>query len=100
MGDFIDELEALLKKDGGASLRALEGMVRERFGGEAQVSKSLINYYLLRKTIPSYTAMYQLAVALDLDIKKVLAKLHEYRKRCRVEEEAEAYRNFLKSAGL
>jgi len=100
MGDFIDELEALLKKGGGASLRDLEGRVRERFGEEARVSKSLINYYLLRKTVPTYPAIYQLAVALDLDAKKLLDKLHEYRKRCRVEEEEEAYRSFLKSTGL
>lgn len=100
MGDFIDELEALLKKDGGASLRNLEGRVRERFGEEAKVSKSLINYYLLKKTVPTYPAIYQLAVALDLDAKKLLAKLHEYRKRCRVEEEAERYRNFLENSDL
>lgn len=100
MADFIDELETLLKKDGGASLRNLEGKVRERFGEQAKVSKSLINYYLLRKTVPTYPAIYQLAAALDLDVKKLLAKLHEYRKRCKVEEETEAYRSFLKNAGL
>lgn len=100
MADFIDELEALLKKDGGASLRNLEGRVRERFGEEAKVSKSLINYYLLRKTVPNYPAIYQLATALDLDVKRLLAKLHEYRKRCKVEKETEAYREFLSSAGL
>ncbi len=100
MADFIDELEALLQKDGEVSLRALEGKVKERFGEEARVSKSLLNYYLKRKSLPSYAAIYQLAVALDLDARKLLGKLHEYRKRYRAEEEAEAYRKFLKSAGL
>ncbi|NPV54720.1 MAG: hypothetical protein HPY71_14590 [Firmicutes bacterium] len=100
MADFIDELEALLKKDGEASLRSLEARVRARFGEEAKVSKSLINYYLQRKTLPTYPAIYQLAVALDLDAKKLLAKLHEYRKKCRVEEEAEAYRKFIRSIGI
>jgi hypothetical protein len=100
MGDFIDELEVLLEESGGGSLRGLEKRVRDHFGKDAKVSKSLINYYMKRKTVPTYTAIYQLAVALNLDVKKTLASLHTYRRQCRVEEEAEAYRIFLENTKL
>ena len=100
MGDFIDNLEGLLNKSGNVSLRDLEKKVRDRFGEDARVSKSLINNYLKRKTVPTYNAVYQLAVALDLDVKRVLANLYEYRKQCGLEKEAEAYMQFIKSAKL
>ncbi|MFW6113495.1 MAG: hypothetical protein ACOC78_01065 [Actinomycetota bacterium] len=94
MPDFIDLMNESMAKEG-LSVRSLEKKIKDIFKKEAKVSKSLINLYQRRSNVPSYTAAYQLAIALDMDAEKALAALYEYRKQRNEEDELREYRKAL-----
>jgi len=96
VGDFIDLMNSAMKEKG-LSVRALENEIKKRFGKEAKASKSLIHFYQKRSNIPSYTAGYQIAEALDLDTINAMNALLEYRKKCLSEQEEEEFKKFMGS---
>ena len=94
MQDFIDLMNEEMN-NGGLSVRVLEKRIKEIFKDEAKVSKSLINLYQRRLNVPTYTAAYQLSIALNMDAEKALAVLFEYRKKKNEEDELREYRKTL-----
>lgn len=98
MKDFIDIMGQSMKEKG-LSVRALEEKIREIFKDEAGVSKTMINYYQKRRFVPPYHAAYQICVALELDVRKSMKLLKEYREKKLLEEEDREYQGFMRTLG-
>lgn len=98
MKDFVDIMGQSMKEKG-LSVRALEERIKEIFKEETGVSKTMINYYQKRRFLPPYPAAYQICVALDMDVRKSLKLLKEYREKVLLEEEEGEYRVFLRTLG-
>lgn len=98
MPDFIDLMNEAMAKDN-LSVRSLEQRIGNIFRNKARVSKSLINLYQRRVNVPTYSAAYQIAIALEMDAEEALAALFEYRKRRNEEDELREYRKALSLIG-
>ncbi len=96
--ELVDLMVAVMTQKG-VTIRGLENEIRNRFGEDARVSRSLISLYLRKRTTPTYEAGYQIAKALGMNIKKAMESIHHTRLDTVLADEKKRYKDFLKSIG-